>query len=39
MKQGVDKLDVIRKFLSGNGLDDALALFGLASQHESEFPT
>ncbi|KPI92360.1 Proteasome activator complex subunit 4 [Papilio xuthus] len=39
MKQGVDMLDVIRKFLSGYGLDDALDLFGLATQHESEFPT
>jgi hypothetical protein len=32
-------LDMIRKFLSGYGLDDALDLFGLAERDENELPT
>lgn len=39
IKQGGDMLDLIRKFLSGDGLDDALVLFGLAGTDENELPT
>ncbi|KAF9405402.1 hypothetical protein HW555_013842 [Spodoptera exigua] len=39
MKQGGDMLDMIRKFLSGDGLGDALELFGLAGADENELPT
>ncbi|XP_073950503.1 proteasome activator complex subunit 4-like isoform X2 [Choristoneura fumiferana] len=34
--QGSSVLDMIRKFLSGNGLDDAIHLFGLAGLDENE---
>lgn len=37
--KGGDKLDLIRKFLSGDGLGDALELFGLAGAAENELPT
>ncbi|XP_045502357.1 proteasome activator complex subunit 4-like [Colias croceus] len=35
-KQGASVIDMVRKFLSGYGLDDALELFGLASPTEDE---
>nr|XP_049704771.1 proteasome activator complex subunit 4B isoform X2 [Helicoverpa armigera] len=38
-KKGVDVLDLIRKFLSGDGLADALELLGLAGPEENELPT
>ncbi|XP_047537196.1 proteasome activator complex subunit 4-like [Vanessa atalanta] len=39
-KQEVSKLEMVRKFLSGYGLDDALELFGLSMrQNENELPT
>lgn len=36
---GGDMLDMVRKFLSGRGLDDALSLFGLVGKDESGLPT
>ncbi|CAH0400452.1 unnamed protein product [Chilo suppressalis] len=38
-KQGDDILGMIRKFLSGYGLDDALKLFGLAERDDNDLPT
>nr|XP_026489617.1 proteasome activator complex subunit 4B-like [Vanessa tameamea] len=39
-KQEVSKLEMVRKFLSGYGLDDALELFGLSMrQNENNLPT
>lgn len=38
-KQGGDMLAMIRKLLSGQGLDDALHLFGLAGMDENKLPT
>lgn len=34
-----DILDMIRKFLSGDGLDDAMYLLGIAGPDETELPT
>lgn len=34
-----DILDMIRKFLSGDGLDDAIYLLGIAGPDETELPT
>lgn len=38
-KQEVNALDMIRKFLSGSVLDDAIELFGLARTSDKELPT
>ncbi|CAG4953561.1 unnamed protein product [Parnassius apollo] len=38
-KQEVNMIEVIRKFLSGHGLDDALALFGFTGQDENKLST
>lgn len=32
-------LDMIRKFISGDGLDDAMYLLGMAGPDETELPT
>ncbi|XP_028036645.1 proteasome activator complex subunit 4-like isoform X2 [Bombyx mandarina] len=38
-KQGFDVFDLIRKLLSGHGVEDALHLFGLSISDKSELPT
>lgn len=37
--QEMSMTEMVRQFLSGYGLDDALALFGLAGQNENDLPT